>query len=73
MNSSIGDNKRRPGGDASLLTRSRKLGAIAQSYSQPSKQPRVPTASLIPCIVALNAGTQSLKFSENNGAIKANP
>lgn len=65
MNPSFGDNKRKPGGTASQLTEARRLAAIAQTWTQPSKQPRVPGAGGVPAALARSAGLLALKNAES--------
>jgi hypothetical protein len=67
MSSSFGDNKRKPGAGASAVTEARRLATIAQTWTFPSKGPRVTTGTQVAGAVARNSGVLSLKYAEQNG------
>jgi hypothetical protein len=50
-----------PGGSASSVTEARRLNTIAQTWDQPSKQPKVPSGNVMPSVFARNAGALAFR------------
>ena len=73
MSTSFGNNKPKPGATASSVTEAKRRAAVAQNWNDYSKQPKVPSASVMPTIVSRNAGIQSVFYAENNGPTKDYP
>lgn len=67
MSSSFGDNKRKPGAGASAVTEARRLAAVAQTWTSPSKQPKVTSGTQVAGVMSRNSGVLSLKNAEQNG------
>jgi hypothetical protein len=73
MNSSFGDNKRKPGASSSSVTEARRLATLAQTWTFPSKQPRVVSGIQVASAMARGAGRLALLNAEQNGALQDPP
>lgn len=69
MNNSFGDNKKRLGGSSSSLTEVRRRAVVGQTWNFTSKQPKVPSASYITTIEAMNASTLAFENARNSGVV----
>jgi hypothetical protein len=70
MSTSFGNNKPKPGATAGAVTEAKRRAALAQNWDDYSKNPKVPTASIVPSIMGRNAGIQSIFYAQNNGRLK---
>lgn len=69
MNYSFGDNKKRQSGSASSLTEARRRAVVAQTWNFNSKQPKIPSASFITTVEAMNASTLAFENARNAGVV----
>jgi hypothetical protein len=67
MSTSFGNNKRKPGATAGAVTEAKRRATLAQNWDEYSKQPKVPSASIVPSFFGRNAGIQSMFYAQNNG------
>lgn len=69
MNYSFGDNKKRQSGSASSVTETKRRAIVGQTWNFSSKQPKLPSASYITTVEAMNASTLAFENARNAGVV----